>query len=180
MTKKIILIAFLALAGNAMATKFAANKSHDVESTNGKFKLHVNAENGGHEVKGDFRFLMPWKFHHDVSNHRFFISDDGEAAAVVHWAWCKADELDEPAVVIYGRDGARRIFTYRQLSTPRKPGEDETGPVGDFWRVWRGDASVKGNLLTIEVEGSETQVIDLKNAACVEVDKPGNPGENDE
>ncbi|QTN32632.1 hypothetical protein HZ994_09895 [Akkermansiaceae bacterium] len=176
--KALLLMTMIALTGNALATKFAPPKSHDVESTNGKFKLHVNAEDGGHEVTGDFRFLKLWKFHHDISNHSFFVSDDGEAAVVVHWAWCKADELDEPAVVIYGRDGARRIFTYRQLSTPRKPGEDEIGPIGDFWRLWRDDATIKGNLLTIQVEGRKTQVIDLKTAACVEVDKQGNPAEN--
>jgi hypothetical protein len=178
--KSLLLMAMITLTGNALATKFAPNDSHEVESTNGKFKLHVNAEGGGHEVTGEFRFLKPWKFHHNVFVHRFFVSDDGEAAAVVHWAWCKADELDEPAVVIYGRNGARRIFTYRQLSTPRKPGKDEVGPIGDFWRLWRDEATIKGNLLTIQVEGRETQVIDLKNAACVEVDKPGNPGESDE
>lgn len=155
----------IALTGNALATKFVSQKSHDVESTNRKFKLHVNAEDGAHEVSGDFGFLKGWKFHHDISNHGFFVSDDGESAAVVHWRFCKTEELDEPAVVIYGRDGARRIFTYRQLSKPRKLGEDEIGPIGDFWRIWRGDAAIKGNLLTIAVEGGDPRTIDLKTGA---------------
>jgi hypothetical protein len=47
MTTKIILIASIALAGSALATKFAASESHEVTSTNGKFKHHVNAGNGG-------------------------------------------------------------------------------------------------------------------------------------
>ncbi len=161
--KALLLMTMIALTGNALATKFAASKSHDVESTTGKFKLHVNAEDGIHEVSGDFRFLKPWKFHHDISNHSFFVSDDGEAAAVVHWRFCQTGELDEPAVVIYGRDGARRIFTYRQLSTPRKLGEDEIGPIGDFWRIWRGEASMKGDILTISVEGGPPRSIDLSS-----------------
>ena len=153
----------VALTGELAATSYASQKSHDVVSTNEKFKLHVDADDLTHEVSGAFGSLIPgWKFHHTVWLHNFFISDDGETAAVVHWPYCKVDNLDDAAVVIYGREGAKRIYTYRQLSTPRKLGVDEIGPIGDFWRVWRSSASISKNLLTIAVEGGEPRTIDLK------------------
>jgi len=163
MNKILLLLSLVALTGKLAATSYAPKKSHDVESTNGKFTLHVDAEDLTHKVSGKFAARIPeWKFHHSVWLHSFFVSDDGESAAVVHWPYCKVEDLDEAAVVIYGRGGARRIYTYRQLSEPRKLRGDENGPIGDFWRVWRSKAAIKGDLLTIAVEGREPRTIDLK------------------
>ena len=164
-TMNLIVVGMLAVTGNIMATSIAPSASHEVASSKGKFKLKVDTTNLLHQVSGAFKsWSSGWQFRHEVSNHSFFISDDGEAAAVVHWSWCQVDDLDEAAVVIYGRDGARRIFTYNELSKPRKRGDQEMGPIGDFWRVWRGDVTLKGNLLTIEVEGGKPCVIDLQSA----------------
>jgi hypothetical protein len=164
MTQKIILIAWMAFTANALATSYAPPKDYDVKSANGKFTLHLNAKENHHEVKGAFESQGGWKFSHKMWHDRFFISDDGETAAIVHWKWCKADQLDEPAVVIYGREGVRATFSYRELSTPRNRGEREVGPIGDLWRVWRSDATLKGNLLTIKVEGRKPCDIDLQTA----------------
>ena len=158
------LMSMIALTGDLMATKITEPVDHDVKSANGKFTLHVSAEDGNHEVTGEFLSNGGWKFSNRVAFQSFLVSDDGESVAVVDWALCKADELDQPAVVIYGREGARRTFCYREISIPRKRNEDEVGPVGDFWRVWRGDASLNGNLLTIKGEGRKPSVIDLQSA----------------
>jgi hypothetical protein len=164
---KLSAVVFLCLINSAMATSFSERVDHDVTSANGKFILHVSAKDGNHEVTGEFGSNKGWKFSNHVAFQSFFVSDDGESVALVDWALCKADELDQPAVVIYTREGARRTFSYRELSIPRKRNEDEVGPVGDFWRVWRGDASLNGNLLTIHGEGREPSVIDLQAAKLV-------------
>ena len=65
--------------------------------------------------------------------------------------------------MIYGRNGALRSYTYSELSKPRERKPTEIGPIGDFWRVWRGDATINGNQLTMNVEGGKPRVIDLKN-----------------
>lgn len=161
---KLLAVAFLCLINNAMATSFSERVDHDVKSANGKFVLHVSVKDGNHEVTGEFGSNKGWKFSNHVAFQSFFVSDDGESVALVDWALCKADELDQPAVVIYGREGARQTFSYRELSIPRKRNEDEVGPVGDFWRIWRGDASLNGNLFTINGEGREPSVIDLQSA----------------
>jgi hypothetical protein len=178
-----------ALTATLSATSIKPQDSHEVKSSNGKFTLQVDAESGTHKVTGEFASgLGSWEFKHDASQHQFFVSDDGQAAAVVHWHWCGGFglELDSPAVVIYGRTavegggrrtlpngdeifvsssrpGVLRSYTYSELSKPRQRKPDEIGPIGDFWRVWRGEATIKGNVLTIDIEGGMPRVIDLRN-----------------
>jgi hypothetical protein len=159
-----VLMSVIALTAKLAATSYAPPESHEVASTNGKFRVHVDAEKDTHRITGDFGAGNgAWKFTHEVAHHRFFVSDNGEAAAVVHWSWIQDYDLDEPAVAIYGRFGAKRTYSYRELSQPRKPEPGTIGPVGDFWRIWRGDTSIDGNMLTIYVEGGKPRVIDLKN-----------------
>lgn len=163
MKTTITFIAVAALTANVSATK-VKEENHEVTSLNGKFKLHVNIDTHTHKITGEFsKGIQGWEFQHDAFLHSSFMSDDGEAAAVVHWAWCKADEADSPAVVIYGRNGTLRSYTYRELSKPRERNPEEVGPIGDFWRVWRGDATINGDVLTIHVVGGKPRVIDLKN-----------------
>jgi hypothetical protein len=183
------LLSTAALTVMLSATSFKPQENHDVASSNGKFTLHVDAKTGTHTITGEFASgVGTWEFKHDASQHQFFVSDDGQAAAVVHWRWCGGFglELDKPAVVIYGRTavegggkrtlptgeevfvsssrpGVLRSYTYKELSKPRERKPEEIGPIGDFWRVWRGDATIKGNLLTIAIEGGKPRVIDLKN-----------------
>jgi hypothetical protein len=164
----ITFIALATLTANLAATSIKSQDSHDVESNNGKFKLHVDSKKEAHKVTGAFGpGLEAWKFKHEVWNHRFFVSDDGESAAVVHWSWIQDYSLNEPAVAIYGRDGAKRTYTYAEISKPKKPAPGTIGPIGDFWRIWRGEATIKGDLLTIAVEGGKPLVIDLKNPKAV-------------
>jgi len=160
------LITIAMLTADLSATSFAPRESHNVSSTNGKFKLHVNVENNTHRITGDFgEGADGWQFQHNAGFHSFFVSDDGQAAAVVNWVWCGGFglELNKPAVSIYGRAGLKRTYTYNQLSKPRERKPDEVGPIGDFWRVWREKATLKGNVLTIDVEGSNPRVIDVTN-----------------
>jgi hypothetical protein len=165
------MISMIALTGSLMATEFAAPVDQEVKSANGKFILRVSAKEGHHEVIGEFPSKKGWKFSHRVAYQSFFVTDDGESAAVVEWASCQEDELDQPAVVIYQREGARRTFSYRELSLPRKRHEKEVGPIGDFWRIWRGDVSLNGNLLTIHGEGRKPSVIDLQAAKLMTLHK---------
>jgi len=164
MKTTMVLMSVIALTAKLAATSYGPPESHDVASTNGKFNLHVDAGKDTHRITGDFGAGNgAWKFTHEVGHHRFFVSNDGEAAVVVHWSWIQDYDLDEPAVAIYGRFGAKRTYSYRELSQPRKPEPGTIGPVGDFWRIWRSEATSDGNKLTIRVEGGPPRVIDLKN-----------------
>lgn len=183
----ITFIAAAALTASVLATKIK-EVSHDVSSANGKFKLHVDVDTHIHKITNvakDAPSHSNWEFKHDAQFHSVFLSDNGRVAAVVHWAWCQEDELDSPAVVIYDRmaekfgaagvkdgkeilatgfrPGIKKSYTYRQLSKPRVRKPDEIGPIGDFWRVWHVDATVKDDILTINVEGGKPVVIDLAN-----------------
>lgn len=160
------LIVIATLITSLTATSIKPQDNHTVKSTNGKFECHVDTKSTTQRITGAFGSgLEGWSFQHDAEHGSFFVSDDGEAAAVVHWHWCGGFgcELDSAAVVIYGRGGAVRTYTYNELSKPRERKPDEIGPIGDFWRVWRGDATINGNVLTIHVEGGKPCVIDLKN-----------------
>lgn len=67
----------------------------------------------------------------------------------------KADELKNEAPVLYSSSGPVLKKTYAELGAPRPYRKDEVGPVGDFWRIWRGDATRKGEVVSIAVEGRE-------------------------
>jgi hypothetical protein len=168
-------IVIATLVTNLSATTFGPQDSHTVKSTNGKFELHVDTKSTTQRITGAFGSgLEGWSFQHEMEQNSFFVSDDGEAAAVVQWSWIQDYSLNKAAVVIYGRSGAERTFTYNELSKPRERKPEEIGPIGDFWRVWRSDATINGNLLTINIEGGESRVIDLKNPQALsppQVDK---------
>lgn len=160
------LIAVAALTAMLSATSYAPPQNREVKSSNGTFTLRVDVDSNTHKISGDFAVgEQPWEFKHDADRHAFFVSDDGQAAAVVNWAWCGGFglELDSPALAIYGRGGLARSYTYNELSKPRERKPDEIGPIGDFWRVWRREATIKGNILTLEVEGGKPRLIDLRN-----------------
>jgi hypothetical protein len=198
MKTTITFLAAAALTASVSATKIK-EESHEVSSTNGKYKLHVDVDTHTHKitkVTKDSLSDSGWQFQHDAQFHSAFISDGGQDAAVVHWAWCKEEDLDQPVVVIYSsvaekfgadrvkdgeeicvigyRPGIKRSYTYRQLSKPRERKPDEVGPIGDFWRVWRGGATIKENILTINVEGAEPVVIDLVNPPDLPAQQPAN------
>lgn len=171
-------IAITTLVTNLSATKFGPQDNHTVKSTNGKFELHVDTKSTTQRITGAFvSGLQGWSFQHEAEHNSFFVSDDGEATAVVQWSWVQDYCLNKAAVVIYGRSGAERTYSYNELSKPRERKPEEVGPIGDFWRVWRGDATINGNLLTINVEGGKTRVIDLKNPQALPPLEAGNETE---
>lgn len=157
-----IIAATWALVCSVLATSYGVPESKEVASTNGKFHLKVDALTNIHEVTGPFgKFIPKWHFCHDVFGTDFFVSDDGETAVVVKWRYVGEQFLDEPAVVVYTRYGARRMYSYRDLSKPRALKRNEVGPLGEDWRVWRDTITAKDNKITILVEGRAPQSIDL-------------------
>lgn len=152
----------------AGATSFHRQDSHEVTSANGKHRLKVDADNGIHLVSLDGKGEVAWRFVHPVWRHSFHLAEDGRSAAVVHWPYCQADQLDEPAIVIYGLHGAKRILTYRELggARPYKPGEEAGRPMGDFWRIWR-EKPVKqtGDKLQLALADGSTRILDLASAS---------------
>jgi hypothetical protein len=168
-----ITAATLALVCSVSATSYGPPESKEVPSSSGKFHLKVDAQTNIHEVTGPFgKFIPNWHFCSEVDGAEFFVSDDGESAVVVKWRYVGVQFLDEPAVVVYTRFGARRIYSYRELSKPRALKPNEGGPVGDHWRSWRSAATAKANKITIFVEGAAPQCIDLASGRLLEQAEP--------
>ena len=164
-----IIAATLALVYSVSATSYSPPESKEVVSTNGKFHLRVDAQTNIHEVSGQFgKFIPRWHFCHDVFGADFFLSDDGETTVVVSWRYVGDKFLGEPAVVVYTRYGARRMYNYRELSKARALKRNEGGPVGEDWRVWRDTITTKDNKITIVVEGASPQSIDLASGRLLE------------
>ena len=170
-----IIAATLVLASSVSATSYAPPKSKEVVSTNGKFHLKVDAQTKIHEVNGSFanKFIPKWNFCHDVFGTDFFVSDNGETVVVVSWPFVAEPLLDEPAVVVYTRHGARRMYSYRELSKPRALKRNDRGPAGEDWRVWRDTVATKDNIITILVEGAAPQRIDLGSGRLLEKPQHG-------
>ena len=149
-TSAVILLCFV---DSLMATKFGPPKDVEIKSPNGQFLLHISAESGRHEVREGSKVL--WSFDRDVWHDDYFVSDDGQFVLWVSWFFVKAEDVKATALTVYSKSGAAFEKTFAELGTPRAYRKDEIGPIGDFWRIWRGDVSRKGEVISIEVEGRE-------------------------
>jgi len=149
-TSAVILLGFV---DSVMATKFGPPKDREIKSPNGQFLLHISAQSCRHEVREGTKVL--WSFDKDVWHNDYFVSNDGEFVLWVSWRFVKADDVKMTALTVYSKSGAALEKTFAELGTPRAYRKDEIGPIGDFWRIWRGDVSRKAEVISIEVEGRE-------------------------
>ena len=146
----------------AMATKYAMPQDSEVKSDNGKYVLKITAKTGKHGVYEGDKLL--WSFEREVWHNGYFLSNDGKHVLWVAWKHMKAEHTDKKeAVVAYAAEGKVMSKTFGQVSEPRPRGAREVGPIGDFWRLWRGKMEQEGNKVTIAVAGKEPLVIDLAN-----------------
>ncbi|MFM7180527.1 MAG: hypothetical protein ACKO2G_03560 [Verrucomicrobiales bacterium] len=146
-------VIFFSLISSARATKFAAPEDEEVKSPNGRYLLHINAKSGQHEVREGTKVL--WSFKKDVWHNNYSVSNDGKHVLWVAWTFVKAEDIKTEALTVYSSEGVVLKKTYAELGTPRRYRDDEIGPIGDFWRIWRGKVTRKEEVISIDVEGRE-------------------------
>lgn len=162
--KAILTVASILVVGfltKAMATSFAPPQDRVVKSPNGQYLLDINAKSGRHEVRKGKKLL--WSFKREVWHHDYFVSNDGRFVLWVSWEYVQADDVKKKeALTVYSSEGVALKKTFAEVGKPRPYRKDEIGPIGDFWRIWRGKITRKEELISIPVEGKKKAfIIDL-------------------
>lgn len=151
------------LQASVWATKVAAPADQTIPAAGGKFELNLRAGTGVHEVRASGAEGKPlWTFSRALWHDDYFLSADGAYVVTIAWKFVKAEEIDQPAVIVYGAKGIVTQMSYRQLTNPRVYRPQEAGPIGDFWRVWREDAVTDKELIRYALPEHKTLTIDLK------------------
>jgi hypothetical protein len=146
-------VVLLGLINSAKATSYADPEDQVVKSPNGQYHLHIKAKTGLHEMREGEKVL--WSFNREVWHDDYFVSNDGKHVLWVSWDTVKEDDVKTEALVVYASAGVALKKTYAELGTPRPYHKGEVGPIGDFWRIWRGDITRKDEVISIPVEGRE-------------------------
>ncbi len=151
------------LQASVWATKVAAPADQTIPAAGGKFELKLHADTGVHEVKSTGAAgKVLWNFTRTLGHDDYFLSADGAYVVGVAWQFVKVDELDQPAVVVYGAKGIVSQWTFRQVGNPRSYRPQEVGPIGDFWRVWRDAAVADKETIHYALPEQKKLTIDLK------------------
>lgn len=159
---KTLLIGIFLVAGLsvAFATSYAPVQVRSILSANKEFELTITPKTGLHEIKTR-QGQLKWTFTRKVWQDDYFISNDGNKVIWVAWPYVKASNCNEPAVIIYSEHSSPTEWTYDAVSIPRIYKENEIGPIGEFWRIWRGSASNQDGTIIIKTEGKEPMAISL-------------------
>lgn len=170
----LVVVLTLALQLSGHATSYADPKSETIESANGKYTLITDPKTKNHKVYSSDNLKEPlWSFERRIWHDEFFLSNDGQRVLWVAWEDVQVDDgkewrnrqadeaQQEEAVVVYSADGVIVKKTFADVSNPIKP--EGPGPIGDFWRVWRGtEITQKDDVISIAVKGkNEDFTIDL-------------------
>ena len=149
---------------NCLATSFGPPTNRTVKSPNGEVELRIKAKSGRHVIYKGSRRL--WSFKKEVWHNDYFVSNDGKYVMWVAWEFVSFENLDEAALIIFSADGEILRKSFSEVSTPRRYQRGEVGPIGDFWRIWRGKIEQENDLVKIEVAGRNTlAIIDFSNLA---------------
>jgi hypothetical protein len=147
-------VVLIGLISSANATKIASPRDQVVKSPNGQYHLQIKAKDGLHEIREGDKVL--WSFNREVWHDKYFVSNDGKYVLWVSWDSVKVDDVKTQALVAYSSEGVALKRTYAELGTPRPYHEGEVGPIGDFWRIWRGEnITRKEEVISIAVEGRD-------------------------
>ena len=152
--KTIFVIAAIIAIGcahTATATKFPAPKDRTVTSPNGTYALDINTKTGQNDIREGEKVL--WSFNRTVWLDVVYLSNDGQRVLWVAWEHVTVDDTHrKDALVVYSPEGVVLKKTFAEVSTPKK--SKGSGPVGDFWRVWRSTTITQNDdVISIPVKG---------------------------
>ncbi len=152
----------LLLAMQAFATKYAPPEPKEIYSENKAFYVIIAPASNKQLVFAADRKEPLWKFSYSSWHDEIFVSDDGNRIVIVKWKHFKDVDAKSAAIQVINRGKIEREYSYDQLCSPRKRGDREVGPIGDFWRIWKEKpTSLKDQKLTVTVAGGKPVVIDL-------------------
>lgn len=137
----------------AHATSYAQPKLRDVYSPNRKYFVRIHPDTEKHDIFAVGDDTPLWSFTRHVWHDDYFVCNDGEFVAWVAWRHCKAEQVNDSAVIVYSRDGIAASHSYRDLCSPQRRLPWDVGPIGDFWRVWRKECQMAGDTITINTIG---------------------------
>lgn len=160
----LVIFLFSIMTSTAYATKMAVPAAQKIYSGNKKYYIDYNPTSKKQNVmKKDH---ITWSFTYPTSfDDTLFISNNGKYVYVVRSKFVQKDNLKNPALLIYSPDGLKAQYSYQKLSIPRDYRDDEAGPIGEFWRVWRKEVKTgkEGNYLVIQTEGKSIKPIFMNN-----------------
>lgn len=148
------------ITSTAYATKIAVSPSHKIHSGNNKYYIDFNPAAKKQSVMKSGQVI--WSFSYPILfDDALFISNNGKYVYVVRSKFVQKDNLHKPALLIYSPYGLKAQYSYNKLSIPRDYRDDEVGPIGNFWRVWRKEVKTgkQGYYLLIQTEGKPTKPI---------------------
>lgn len=148
--KAVYLIILISSAVALMATSYSGPVKQKVFSGNGKFFAVIDPEVDVQKVYRDSDHAkVYWSFAFRPEADSWFVSDNGYYVVCIRWRFVRADDLDEPAVIIFSRKNGRTDYSYNSLVKARKTGFFETAPRGSFWRVWYESYKTDNNRIEI-------------------------------
>ena len=186
----LVLVLTLVLQLSGHATSYADPKSETIASANGKYTLITDPKTKNHKVYSSDNLKEPlWSFERRIWHDEFYLSNDGQRVLWVAWenvqvddgkGWRnrQADEAQqEEAIVVYSPDGVLVRKTFAEVSNPVKP--IGPGPIGDFWRVWRGTKITRNDdVISIAVKGKHEEFkIDLSKIKKEQEAEQGGAGQ---
>lgn len=154
----------------AGATSYGKPKRQLIYSPNGEFVLAVNPETERHIIKAASEPETEiWSFSRRVWHFPFFLSNDGQTAAVVEWRHVRKESLAErDCVTFYQADGSEKGIPFEDVyPSPPRTSLVTIGPAGYFWRTWYHDVEKNGDLFTIATTGGGSATFDLNERALV-------------
>ncbi len=143
------------MVSTAFATKFAEPAAAHIFSSNKKFYIDFKPEAHVQKVVkvNPHQIKNIWSFSYPVAmDDVLFLSNNGKRVYVVRSKYVKTDDLNKPAIFIFNSNGLQKTYSYREISIPRKYHPNEMGPIGDFWRIWRGSVTIQQGFLVIHTE----------------------------
>ena len=143
----------------AHATSYAKPRPRCVNSPNGKYFVRIDPNTQNHEIFAVGSDTALWSFSRRVWHDDYFVSNDGELVAWVAWRHCSIERVNDPAFIVYSRDGIAVSHSYRDLCNPKRRLPWDIGPIGNFWRVWRKESGMSGDTITINTVGFGTKKI---------------------
>lgn len=167
-----MLIAAFTVSNEAHGTSYAKPKLENIYSPNKQYFVRVDPETKVHKVYAEGSEQALWSFTRRVWHEDYYVSNDGGLVAWVAWQHCMTDKLDDPAVIIYSRNGIAGSRSYDELCFPRHLFPWEIGPIGSSWRVWRHSSRMSGDMVDIDTVGiGGTHILLLSDSLRIEDDK---------
>lgn len=147
---------------DSFGTSIVPPSDKTILSPNQSYELKISAKSGLHRLRKAYGLHKTlWTFRRHVWHDEYFVSSTGGHVACISWEFVKIEDLDLPAVVIYGATGEVAKMTFRQVGDARRYRRREIGPIGEFWRVWREAVAHTGETVEIKTPSGRKLAVDL-------------------